>query len=203
MAAVGFPDDKQMGPIAFPPEVPPDAAVVVLGTDGNFQHFLPKVNAVAAIQFDGAGVHVGKALEWGCLYATAILQVVVSLRLQRTEGVRSGDIQCIRIVPKIHPDTAMLLLRFTEYQDVYQRGSLCFAGIKGPLIPFQELGIQGLPGTGKAFGQKFPWITAIRCGAHKAGKYLLVTARYIPPKPDGGQPILPFRQVLGAHHRYT
>ena len=56
-----------------------DAAVVVLGTDGDFQGLPLQENAVIPIETDGLGVHMAQAVDGGSEEGAGSLQVAIGL----------------------------------------------------------------------------------------------------------------------------
>ena len=59
----GLPGHVQAGQGALPVGVHRQAAVVVLGAQGDLQGLLPQVDAVGGVQLDGIGIHVGQPLD--------------------------------------------------------------------------------------------------------------------------------------------
>ena len=172
----------------------------MLGADGDLQRLCRKVDAVAAVQLDGSGVHVLQPLDWGSPQAIRVFQVLSCFRRQTTGIKIEVGLAGGRIAPEIQPDPPSAQNGLLIHQKVHKRGTMvgCLAGVERPLITFQEAGVQQLLGVVEILVEKFFFVASIRLGGDIPGQHLLVGARQIPPELDGSDAVLPFGQVLSG-----
>ncbi len=167
-------------------------AVVVLGTDGDFQRFLHQVNPIFAVQLDRAGVHFAQPLQRRRQQRLGTHQVGPGFLAQIFEPVSRG------IISEIEIDPPPLEHRFDVDQNVHNRGTARhLAAVERPLVPLEKNHRIHLPDRIEIVAEKFdlrplpPGIAADEFRDH-----LHVGSGYIPAELRGGQPILRFRQTL-------
>ena len=189
--AVDFADGEEPADVfGFPPDIPGEAAVVVLGADRDLQQLRREIDTVTMVKFQRRGVEATETLERRRRPRARILQVVARLRRQGGKFQIGG----VGAVVEKHPAAA--LRRFAVDENVDQRRTRHMPRRKRPLVAFQEDRIVHRRRRGEVFAQKFALVRhPVRRGRHEAREDLHVTARDVPAELGRRQPELRFGEV--------
>ncbi len=198
MGAGDFADGEEVRDGGFPPEVGGDAAVAVLGADGDFEG-LPEVDAVFGVEVDALLVHVLESSVGRVLGGSGALEVVLGLGEEgvEAEGLHVG---CGGWVVGEVEEDASSGGDFVVDGDVDDGGAavLGSGGVEGPLVSLEEdaggevrhvieVVVEEVSAVGVSVGG----------GREVVGDDLLVGAGEVPAEGGGGESELEFGEVVG------
>ena len=117
MGSRHFADDKRPRNTRFPPVIDGKAAVIVLGTDGDFERLFVQIDAVLLVDLHGGRIHVGQALDGGLLQRSGVPEVLERLRLQLVDVERLHGPRADGVLAEVQEDPPALLI-LVEDEDV-------------------------------------------------------------------------------------
>ena len=192
VAGSGFTHGKQAFRVGLPPAVDANAAVVMLGAEGDLQRLGVQIHTLITVKIDGRLVHMRQPLNRRAEAGTDAGQVLARLGQQGVIAKLAARGVCAVI--KI--DFASFA-GFQIHQNVDDRAAVSnFTHIKRPLVAFQEQVAQHIVDIGEEVHQELPLVTAVRRRGVDPRQHLHVGARDIPPRRNEGKPVLPFGQVF-------
>ena len=192
MAGSNLAHGKQPLDVGLPPAVDVQAAVVVLGAQGDFQRLGVQIHTLITVKIDGRLVHLRQPLDRRAEAGTGPLQILPRFGQQRIVGKCAVH----RIFAVIKIDFASLA-GFQIHQNVDDGAAVGnLAHIKRPLVALQKQLAEHIVRVGEKVRQKLVLAAAVRrCGVDPR-QHLHIRSRHIPPRRDRCQAVLPFGQVF-------
>ncbi len=183
-----FAYDEDAGYVGLPPGVDGEAAVVVLGADGDFEGFLIEVDAVFFVDVDGEWIHVGEAFYGQLLLGAGVFEVGAGLGFEVVELEGCHGVSADGVATEVEED-ASAFLHFVEHQDVNEGGlaigdALC---VEWPLVSLEEDGAGHITHGGEEVAEEVAFVASIRVGAEETWYDLHVGAGDVPSELGAGQ----------------
>ena len=192
VAGSGFTHGKQAFHVGLPPAVDANAAVVMLGAEGNFQRLGVQIHTLITVKIDGRLVHMRQTLDGRAEAGTGAGQVLV--RLGQQVVIAKLAVRRVCAVIKIDFTAPAGFQIHQNVNDGAAVGNL--AHIKGPLVALQKQLAEHIVRVGEKVHQKLALVASVRRRGEYPRQHLHIGAGNIPARRNGGKPVLPFGQVF-------
>ena len=198
--AADLADGEEAAHARLPPDRAAEAAVVVLGADGDLERLAGEVDAVRLVEGDGRGVHLPQPGDRRRRQGARPFEIGQGLRAEQARLEGGQPSVAAGVAAEIEEDAAALDHGLLVDEEVDERRAAArdLARIERPLIALEEHGRGQRPHVGEVIVEELPLVAARRVRRDVAGHGLLVGAGDVPAELDRGQPELGFGQVVGG-----